>query len=339
MIRLSLTEDTVRANQGHRGEIMSWFSQMKDSILDTSIAFSFDRSGYIRHQKLFEPKDLELDCQGKRYLITGANSGLGKATATAIAHRNGIVHLLCRNKERAQQAQHEIKEKTGNEEIYIDIIDMSDLTSIRDAASSLMSAPIHGLIHNAGILPLQRSQSPQGFESTFATNVLGPQLLTTLLQTTLEQTSGARIIWVSSGGMYPAKLSLKQLKEPKEPFDGVQAYAQTKRAQVILNRLWAHKSSVWTQCMHPGWADTVGVQNSLPKFQKMMKGRLRSSEEGADTILWLAIATSVYSESSGLFWFDRRAVREHFLPWTQISTEKEQNLWSTLEELISYYYL
>lgn len=317
---------------------MSWFSKITDGILDASIAFSFDRSGYLRHQKKFKRNDLDVDCQGKRYLITGANSGLGKAAATAIAQKNGTVHLLCRNEERAQKAQQEIKKQTGNDKVYINIIDMSDLESVRAAVPALKEQPIHGLIHNAGILPSERSKSPQGFESTFATNVLGPQLLTKHLQHNLEQTAGSRVIWVSSGGMYSTKMNLNQLQNPKDPFDGVQAYAQTKRAQVILTHLWTKHSTMWTQCMHPGWADTVGVQNSLPTFQKMMKGRLRTSEEGSDTILWLAIAQSVYTEASGQFWFDRQSVREHFMPWTQATMEKKKLLWDTLEEVISPYY-
>lgn len=316
---------------------MSWFSDVKNRILDASIAYSFDKTGFYRHETTFNPQDLDVDCTGKRFLITGANSGLGFATAIAIANRNGIVHLLCRNLPKAQEAQQKILSDTNNPEVYIDIVDMSDLASIQNYARSIHYQQIDALIHNAGILPSTRQKSPQGFESTFATNVLGPQLLTTLLLPILTNTPQARLIWVSSGGMYPVRLNTKLLQNPKDPFDGVQAYAQTKRTQVILSSLWAEKTQLWSQCMHPGWADTTGVQTSLPRFQQWMKNRLRNAEQGADTIVWLAIAALLEKETSGGFWFDRSKVQEHFFPYTTSTQEQKEELWALLENYCALY--
>ena len=313
---------------------MSFFRNIQNQILDASIFFSFDKSGFIRHAQEYNNDDLNVDCSGKTYLITGANSGLGKATALEIAQRGGTVYLLCRNEHRAIAAQQEIIDKTKNPNIHIELIDMSDLYSIENAAKQLKRLSIDVLINNAGVLPTERWESKQGYEGTFATNVLGAQLLTKRLYPTLMSNTRSRIIWVTSGGMYPTRLNLSRLINPKEPFDGVQAYSQTKRAQVILNRMWANYGTVSSYCMHPGWAATPGVQQSLPKFQKMMEGRLRSSLQGADTIIWLAICPSISKEQSGTLWFDRRVVAENFLPWTASSTMQEKELWDTLEDII-----
>lgn len=313
---------------------MSFFRNLQNKLLDGSIFFSFDRSGFIRHAQEYNTEDLNVDCNGKNYLITGANSGLGKATAIEIAQRGGTVYLLCRNEQRATNAQEEIIQKTQNQNIHVELIDMSDLHSVEAASKRLQQIQIDVLINNAGVLPTERWESKQGYEGTFATNILGAQLLTKRLYPVLQSNPQSRIIWVTSGGMYPTRLSLSRLINPKEPFDGVQAYSQTKRAQVILNRLWAQYGSVPSYCMHPGWAATPGVQQSLPKFDKMMEGRLRTSLQGADTIIWLAVSKSVQAEQSGTLWFDRRIVAENFFPWTASSEEQEQKLWDTLEEMM-----
>lgn len=313
---------------------MSFIRNIQNQILDASIFFSFDQSGFLRHAQQFNPEELNVDCADKHYLITGSNSGLGKATALEIARRGGHVYLLCRNEQRATQAQQEIINETGNQDVHVELIDMSDLRSVEEAAQRLNSIPIDVLVNNAGILPSERWTSKQGYEGTFATNILGAQLLTKRLYPTLASNSQSRIIWVSSGGMYPARLNLKRLVNPKEPFDGVQSYAQTKRAQVILSRMWAQCGPVSSYCMHPGWAETPGVQQSLPKFQQMMEGRLRTSHQGADTIVWLAICPSVSTDQSGTLWFDRRVVPENFFPWTSSSSEQEQQLWDMLEQMV-----
>ena len=146
---------------------MSFLTNISNRILDASIFFSFDNSGFLRHQKQFILEDLDVDCQGKNYLITGANSGLGKATALSIAQKGGSIYLLCRNEKRAEIAQKDIISATGNQNVHIDIIDMSDLRSVHASAQRLKDISIDVLIHNAGILPTERWTSPQEYEGTY----------------------------------------------------------------------------------------------------------------------------------------------------------------------------
>jgi NAD(P)-dependent dehydrogenase (short-subunit alcohol dehydrogenase family) len=147
-------------------------------------------------------------------------------------------------------------------------------------------------------------------------------LLTRELRPRLLASGDARVVFVSSGGMYAKRLSLDDCEWQRRPYDGVPAYAQTKRMQVVMARLLAAEfpaSSVTVSAMHPGWADTAAVRTSLPTFWSAMRGRLRSPAEGADTVIWLAASERARGRS-GRFWFDRMERPAHLLPWTREST-------------------
>ncbi len=311
-----------------------------DTIQDASVISSFDQTGFVRHARQFNPADLDVDLTGQNILITGANSGIGFATALKLAEKKANVYLLCRNPKRGMDAEQKIKKTTGSDTIYFHQLDLSDLTPVRQSALLLLEKvdTIDVLIHNAGILPLKEMRSAQGFELTLATNLLGHHLLTRMLWSKMS----GRMILVSSGGMYLAPLSTKELFADSFPkFDGVRRYALTKRAQVALAEIWASLGSerdvgVSTHSMHPGWVATPGVEHSLPGFWKRMEHRLRTPEEGADTVIWLACAPSV-SAVNGQFWFDRQTRKTHILPWQSHSSTEKKRLWAKLEEVIAPY--
>ena len=306
-------------------------SGLFDAILDKSILFSFDRGGFERHQKEFRAEDLEVDLAGRSLLITGANSGLGKATARALAGRGGEVWMLCRSAERGRRARDEIRQATGNPSVHLETVDLADPASIRRLAERFADRPVDVLVHNAGLLPLELETTAQGLELTFAVHVVGPLLLTRLLVPNLLRSADARVLLISSGGMYGARLDVARMLEPASPYDGVKAYALTKRAQVVLSELLADRlgpHGVACNAMHPGWAATPGVERSLPRFQRLLGNRLRTPDEGADTIVWLA-ASRQAGFPSGRFWFDRRQVDTHLVPWTREADEERRQLWST----------
>jgi NAD(P)-dependent dehydrogenase (short-subunit alcohol dehydrogenase family) len=304
-------------------------------FVDPFIVSSFDRIGFRIHRLTFRHGDLDTDLSGKCCLVTGANSGIGYETALALADLGAEVVLLCRNPERGETAAQQIREQTGNSRVSLEVVDVSDLASVRAVAARLSSRSIDVLVHNAGVLPDERVETDDGLESTFAAHVVGPFLLTQLLRSNLEKSPDGRVIWVSSGGMYTRKLNLEDPNWTKRDYDGVIAYAETKRAQVVLAELWAEKlrgSSVVVNAMHPGWADTPAVKSSLPRFHRVTRSILRTPAEGADTVVWLAASTRA-REWTGRFFLDREQRRTHVLPFTRESKEDRLALWEICERL------
>ncbi|MGB0621216.1 MAG: SDR family NAD(P)-dependent oxidoreductase [Myxococcota bacterium] len=303
-------------------------------VLDVSPVGSFDRLGFARHALAFDPADLDVDLTGRRVLVTGANSGIGYATSLALADLGADVTLLCRNAERAQTAAERIREVTGSRRVSWRTVDMSDLTSVEAACAELANEPVDVLVHNAGVLPDDRVESKEGLELTFATHVAGPHLMTARLRKALEASDDGRVIWVSSGGMLTTRLQVADPQWREREYDGVRAYAETKRAQVLLARRWAEElndSGVVVHSMHPGWADTPAVASSLPRFHRVTEAILRSPEEGADTVIWLA-ASEAAAERTGCFFFDRQPVRTHWIPITQETQKERDTLWSLCGE-------
>jgi NAD(P)-dependent dehydrogenase (short-subunit alcohol dehydrogenase family) len=314
-----------------------WLGRVLSRIVDPFIVSSFDRTGFRIHGLNFQTGDLDVDLTGRRCLVTGANSGIGYETALALADLGADVLLLCRNQERGEEAVQRIRQQTGSARVFLEPCDMSDLASIRALVARLPEGPVDVLIHNAGVLPDERSESVDGLELTFATHVVGPFLLTRLLRDRLEKSSDGRVIWVSSGGMYTRRLNVQDPNWKGRKFDGVLAYAETKRAQVVLAELWAealHGSPVVVNAMHPGWADTPSVESSLPRFHRIMRNILRTPAEGADTVVWLAACPRA-REWTGRFFLDREERRTHLLPFTRETQAERRALWTLCERTLA----
>jgi len=302
-----------------------------DRLLDATVVLSFGRAGYERHARAFHPGELEVSLAGKTAWVTGANSGIGYVTARALGALGARVVLLCRDEARGASALARIRGEVPAGAFELDRLDISSLADVR-AVVARRSEAVHLLVHNAGVLPLQRTTTSEGHELTWATNVLGPFALTSLLLPNLRQAK-ARVLTVTSGGMYPVRLGLPALQGQVERFDGVAAYAQTKRSEVILNALWAAREpGIRFHAMHPGWADTPGVQHSLPRFHGLTRQILRTPEQGADTLVWLAAAERP-GHSSGQLWFDRAEAPTHAFPWTRESERERAALWGLCERL------
>jgi NAD(P)-dependent dehydrogenase (short-subunit alcohol dehydrogenase family) len=304
------------------------------ALVDPFVLGSFDRIGYRIHALRFDPRDLDVDCTGRRCLVTGANSGIGWETARALADLGAEVVLLCRSRERGEAAADAIRKETGNPRVAVEALDVSDLAAVREVGARLAAAPVDVLVHNAGGMPHERIETRDGLELDFATHVAGPHLLTKCLRARLEASPDARVVWVSSGGMYSYRLDLADVAWKKRPYDGVAAYAQTKRMQVVLAELWAARlagTSVTVSAMHPGWADTPAVATALPRFHRLTQAVLRTPAEGADTVVWLAASPA--ARTTGRFWFDRAPRRTHWLPFTRESDADRRALWRLCERV------
>lgn len=305
-------------------------------VTDLVAPYSFNRMGFELNQRGFEPGDLPEDAHGRVALVTGANSGIGLATTRELARRGFDVWMLCRDLRRGTEARDAVAREHGEERVHLSIVDMSSLASIQRFAEEFPLERVDVLVHNAGVLPAEKELTGDGVELTFATNVVGPFALTARLLARLARSDDARVVFVASGGLYAQRLDLSLLEVAPAAFDGVRAYANAKRAQVILAHMFAERLSAHTPItfasMHPGWADTTAVRTSLPKFHAMMQNVLRTAEQGADTVVWLA-ASHGPRGTPGRFWFDRRVAMEYPLPWTREGQASRDELFARCERL------
>ena len=319
-----------------------WLARAVDTALKATVIRSFSSIGYHARRRFFgwtELREYRLD--GRTIMVTGATSGLGRAVAEALIRSGATVILLGRNAEKTQRAAEELRRSTGSRSIDTVIADMEDFDAVRRAAATVQERHqrLDVLIHNAGALSAERNFAPSGSEVTVASQLLGPFLLTGLLLDLLGRSAPGRVITVSSGGMYTASLSLPALEssvtddEAATPFSGPKQYARVKRAQVVMNHLWAQRVSahqVVFHAMHPGWVDTPGLKESLPTFRRFIAPVLRTPAQGIDTISWLASDDELPLASSGRFWHDRRRRSVHRFPSARRpeTSEETERLWS-----------
>jgi dehydrogenase/reductase SDR family member 12 len=311
---------------------MSAMTRVVDAGLEATVVGSFSRIGHGVRSALdhWQPADAR-GLAGRTVLVTGATSGIGLATALELARLGASVRLLARNEAKAEVARSQILQAAGADvDVAYDLADMADFDALRGFAARFETENprLDVLVHNAGALSRSYQQAPDRTELTLATHVLGPFLLTTLLLPALRRSAPARVITVSSGGMYTQRFDLDGLEMDRDHYDGRVAYARAKRAQLVLNHEWARRvppGDAVFHTMHPGWVDTPGVESGLPAFHRVMRPLLRTPAQGADTAVWLASAPEPL-RSTGGFWHDRRRRGEHRLPWTR-GADDGRDLW------------
>ena len=268
----------------------------------------FTRFGYSRSRKHWKPVSAYLG--EKHAVVTGATSGVGLAAATALAGLGARVTLVARDKDKAEATADEIRRQTGNTRVFVELCDLAVIAEVHTLADRLLAAgtPLDILVNNAGALFNPRQVTAEGFEKSFALLLLSPYVLTERLQPLLAKSGAARVVNVSSGGMYSQKIHPDDLQSNRTKYSGSVAYARAKRGLMILTEEWARnwlEDGIVVNAMHPGWADTPGVETSLSTFYRTTRCLLRSPKEGADTAVWLAAATEA-GKVSGKFWLDRR---------------------------------
>ena len=316
---------------------MSLVGSALDAALEVALPVGFSRVGFALRQRILHFSSLDdLSLAGKRVLITGATSGLGLAAATQLARMGARLRLVARDPARGERARRDVAQASGNPDVKLYLADLTSLAETRALAAQVLAAEdrLDVLIHDAGALHDARQVSAEGHELTFAAMVLAPFVLTEALAPLLAKSAPARVVMVSSGGMYATRLRLDDLEFTAAPFDGTTAYARAKRAQVVLAEAWSERLAprgIAAYSMHPGWADTPGVERSLPRFYRLTRPWLRTPEQGADTIVWLA-ATPDPGPSGGFF-LDRRPRGKHRLPWTLERPGEREALWETLAQI------
>lgn len=276
----------------------------------------------------------EAGLEGRICLVTGANSGIGKATALGLARLGAHVVMACRDAGRGETARAEIAAESGNARIELMLADLASQNAIRELARAFRERHerLHVLVNNAGIWSERRRVGPDGIELVWATNVLGYTLLTSSLLDLLKASAPARIVNVAS--QLARDLELDDPEFRRRRYSGVTAYAQSKQA----NRMWTwalarrlEGSGVTANAMHPGGVSTAlfGKGGGPLSLVAGVWARLfaKSPERGADSVIWLASSPQVEGRN-GAFWIDRREVRCRFR-----NPEQEERLFRLCAEM------
>ncbi len=280
--------------------------------------------------------DEAVDMRGKVCMVTGANAGIGRATALGLAITGATVVMVCRNKNRGQEALAWVQQESGNSSVRLLLADLSSQASIHRLATDFKALypALHVLINNAGIIPRRRILTEDGLETQFAVNHLAYFLLTALLLDVLKAGPPARIINVSSQLHGRAPLDFDDLQSERS-YNRVLVYARTKLANVLHSYELARMlegTGVTANCLHPGvvatnlLADATGLPRAIRFAVRVVRA---SPEAGARTSLYLATSLEVEGVT-GKYFARQRAVPSSKASYDQPAARR---LWRISEEL------
>ncbi len=269
-------------------------------------------------------------------LVTGANSGLGKVTAKALAAGGATVIMVCRSRDKGRAARDEIVSETRNENVDLMIADFSVLNQIRRLAAEVRAKypRLHVLVNNAGAYNGKRTLTADGYETTFAVNHLGYFLLTAELLELLKSSAPARIVNVASEAQRGGRINFDDLNLEND-YSGWRAYAQSKLANIIFTYELARRlegTGVTANCLHPGtvrtniFSNVKGVAGMIVRPFTLL---MRTPEKGADTIIWLATSPEVESVT-GKYFIDRVARESNPQSYDR---EVAARLWEVSEQM------
>jgi NAD(P)-dependent dehydrogenase (short-subunit alcohol dehydrogenase family) len=275
------------------------------------------------------------DLDARTFLVTGANTGIGRETASALASRGAKVFLACRSEAKTRPVIDEIVARTGNSALEFLALDLGDLLSVRACAESFLAAgePLHALINNAGLAG-QRGITQSGFELAFGTNYVGSFLLTSLLLDRLRNSAPARIVNVSSEAHYGAsEIDFEAVRKPTRSLTGFPEYAVSKLANLLHAQELARRldgAGVTTYALHPG-VIASDIWRRVPwPVRSLMKLRMRSPQEGARTSLYCATSPAVAGESG--YYYDDARRKE---PGAGATPEPAADLWNRSTDWVS----
>jgi NAD(P)-dependent dehydrogenase (short-subunit alcohol dehydrogenase family) len=273
---------------------------------------------------------------GRVCLVTGANAGIGKATAFGLANIGATVVMVCRSRDRGKAALAEIKQKSSNDSISLLVADLASQASISKLAEDFMGQhpALHVLINNAGIIPRKRLVSEDGFETQFAVNHIAPFLLTNLLRDVLKSSAPARIVTVASDMHRGATIDFDDLQSERS-YSPTQVYSRTKLANVLFTYELAKRlqgTKVTANCLHPGvvatnlLADAMGIPRPLKSTTRLIGA---SPEKGAQTSIYLTVSPAVEGVSGKYF------VRQKAVESSEASYDENlaSRLWRVSAEL------
>jgi NAD(P)-dependent dehydrogenase (short-subunit alcohol dehydrogenase family) len=275
--------------------------------------------------------------QGKRVIVTGSTSGVGKEIAVQLAALGAELILACRDLQKGNAVKSEIAQRTGSSTLVVMYMDASSQKSIREFAKEIhqkysrLDVLVNNAAGNRGALP--KINSADGIELTFATNVLGYFLLTQELLDLLKKSAPSRIVNVAS--TFASDLHLDDLQFERRPFESFKAYAQSKACNRLLTWAFARRldgSGVTINAMTPGLITETGLyRNAAPELVKRLNQYSggRTSAQGADTAVWLASDPEA-EEVTNKFFEDRKELSCEFR-----NEKNEEKLWSICEGFVN----
>jgi retinol dehydrogenase 14 len=273
---------------------------------------------------------------GTTVLITGGTSGIGNATAVAMAAMGANVVVVGRNQERGGAAVEEIKAQSHNESVELMLADLSVQAEVRRLAEEFLERydRLDVLVNNAGLVQSKRTETPDGIETTLAINHLAPFLLTNLLLGCLEQSAPSRVITVSSEAQRWGTMDFEDMQSRRK-YRGFPVYGMTKLANIMFTYELAERldgTGVMANCLHPGSVGTNFGQNNrgaMALFFRTFKPFMRSPEQGADTLIWLASSPEV-DGVSGKYFSDRKEIEAKKVAYDPAARRR---LWEISEDL------
>ncbi len=276
------------------------------------------------------------DMHGKVCVVTGANSGIGKATALGLAQLGATVVLVCRSQSRGAAALAEIKQRSENGSVALLVADLSSQQQVRRVAAAYRQqfGRLDVLVNNAAVAKRKRAVTEDGLELTFAVNHLAPFLLTHLLLDRLKASAPARVVTVSSAAHGDSTINFADL-QGEQRYKSFGAYSQSKLANVLFTYELARRlqgTGVTANCLHPGLVATA-IFRDAPLWMRaglaLARPFILRSERGADTVLYLATDPEV-AEVTGRYFEQRKPVQSSPLSY---DTDVARRLWDVSEAL------
>lgn len=267
--------------------------------------------------------------EGRTCLITGANSGIGKETALALAEMNADLVIVCRNRDKGEDAKKDIVKKTGNDSVDLLLCDLSSLAEVRRLAAEVKEryGKVHVLVNNAGLFSLM-GKTADGFETTFEVDYLAPFLLTNLLLEPLKAGAPSRVINVASTAHFGGHIDLEAVERRETP-SGWSAYSNSKLALVMFTYELSRRlegTNVTANCLHPG-AVATGIWRIPPA---LVRPFLKSARDGAATTIYLASSPEVTS-TTGEYFENKKPKRSSDESYDE---SKARGLWEHTSRLV-----